>query len=248
MATADTTDIIAAWPVEVGAPGSVDDAYRYLTRAVGLQDDLAIYELNQKLVQGGLRLYYRRTDAAGIGQAGVVPCKSWSLQLLCVDVDRGNDAERDNDAKRGPLDWATGENTVANDGRAFVRLLGTQGPGQTYDLAISMAVVRTLWWPNDVPAAAAPSLPPTPPPTRRKETLKFRGDAVAKFADYVEAVLRASPGCKTMTVAGLQAACQKEFKVAVPVRKFRKDCWEVGLARVPEAVAIWTKAGAPKRS
>jgi hypothetical protein len=139
MAIADTSNIIAAWPVE-GASGSIDDAYRYLTRAVRLRDDFAVSELNQKFVQGDLQLHYRRTDAAGIGQEGVVPPRSWSLGQLYVDVDRNPDAERP------PIDWAIGKATAANDGRAFVRLLkGQEGSGQTYKLAISMAEVRRLW-------------------------------------------------------------------------------------------------------
>src|SRR6516162_1805324 len=39
---------------------NIDDAGRYLTRVVGLKDDLAIYELNEKFGQGRLR--WRRTD------------------------------------------------------------------------------------------------------------------------------------------------------------------------------------------
>jgi hypothetical protein len=139
---------------KVAAVGTIDDAYRYLTQVVGLQDDIAVYELNQKLAQGRLQLHYRRTDTAGLGQAGDVPSESWASQLLRVALNRHDNAEH------GPLDWATGKIAAANDGRAFVQLRVAQNPGQTYELTLSMIDVRLLW-PDNGSAAAQPPAPAT---------------------------------------------------------------------------------------
>lgn len=118
---------------------TVDDAYRYLTCVAGLQDGLAIYELNEKFAQGRLRLHFRRTDAAGIGQQGYVPCVSWHSRLVSVARD-GNC-----DETRGPVEWVTGKITANNDGRAFVQVHVSEDPGHTYDLTVSVRDVRTLW-------------------------------------------------------------------------------------------------------
>lgn len=124
---------------EPATVGSIDDAYRYLARVCGWRDDRAIHELNQKLAKGDLRLHYRRTDAAGIGQEGDVPSVSWSRQFLRVALDRNADVEP------GPLDWATGQITAGNDGRAFVQLCVAQQGCPTYELTLSMTDVRLLW-------------------------------------------------------------------------------------------------------
>lgn len=231
MATADMSNIIAGWPVEVRASGSVDDAYRYLTVVVGLQDDLAVHELNQKLTQGRLQLRYRRTDTAGIGQEGVVPSASWSLRLLCVAVDRNSDAER------GPLDWATGKIAAANDGRAFAQLLVAQDPGQTYELVISMADVRMLW-PADVQVAQPEKL------KRQEPNFKRSASALPKCTEYLVKLFKASPDCRTKSNKELLEICRSKFKVTKPeYEQARRDA----LTRVPEAKTAWGTGGAPKR-
>jgi hypothetical protein len=118
---------------------TVDDAYQYLTRAVGWQDDLAIYELNEKFTQGRLRLHFRRTDVAGAGQQGYVPSVSWHSRQLSV----ARDCSRDE--TRGPVEWATGRRTANNDGRALVQMHVSEDPGHTYDLTVSARRVRMLW-------------------------------------------------------------------------------------------------------
>jgi hypothetical protein len=126
---------------------SADDAYRYLTRVVSMQDDLAIYELNQKLEQGRLRLHWRRTDSAALDQEGDVPSVSWQSRLLCVALDCNCDEIG------GPIDWATGKITAKKDGRAFVQALVAGDRGHTYDLTVSARDVRMLWS-SDIPATA----------------------------------------------------------------------------------------------
>jgi hypothetical protein len=83
---------------------NIDDAFRYLTRVVGLQDDLAIYELNEKLEQGRLPLHWRRTDPADLKKEekeGVVPSVSWQSKRLRVS----------RDFNRNEVDWAIGKVT-----------------------------------------------------------------------------------------------------------------------------------------
>ena len=127
------------------ADWSIDDAYRYLTQVIDTQD-LAIYELNQKFAQGRLRLHWRRTDAAGLGQEGDVPSVSWQSGILRVS----------RDFNRNEVDWAAGRITAKNDDRAFVAS-ATGQPGHTYDLTVSAHVVRKLW-----PLTASDPAPPRP--------------------------------------------------------------------------------------
>jgi hypothetical protein len=115
-----------------------DDAFRYLTRVVGLQDDLAIYELNEKLEQGRLPIHWRRTDPADLKKEekeGVVPSVSWQSKRLRVS----------RDFNRNEVDWAIGKVTDENDGRAFIAICVAQKPGRTYELWALPCDVRMLW-------------------------------------------------------------------------------------------------------
>jgi hypothetical protein len=120
--------------------GTVDDAFRHL-RGTGLSDDRAIWELNQKFVQGDrLRLRFRRTDAAGQGQEGDIHAGPWGTSLRVA-------RDHNSNPSHGPIDFATGAVTAKNDGRAFVEVIGTapMESGRTYELMVLMPVVRTIW-------------------------------------------------------------------------------------------------------
>jgi hypothetical protein len=117
---------------------SIDDAFCYQTRVVGLQDDLAIYELNEKFEQGRLRLRWRRTDPADLKKEekeGVVPAASWLSGMLRVS----------RDFNRNEVDWAIGKVTAENDGRAFIANCVGEDPGRTYELTVLPRDVRMLW-------------------------------------------------------------------------------------------------------
>jgi hypothetical protein len=133
---------------------SVDAADEYLRRNVGLQDDLAIYELNEKLAQGRLPMHWRRTDNAGAGETGIVPAMSWQSGLLAVTRDRNQNA----------VNWATGKLATANDGRAFVQTFQPEpwiDPEKriprTYELTVPERIVRMLRW--SVPDEVLPKNP-----------------------------------------------------------------------------------------
>jgi hypothetical protein len=111
---------------------SVDAADEYLRRNVGLQDDLAIFELNEKLTQGRLPMHWRRADNAG---EGIVPAMSWQSGPLAVTRDRNQNA----------VDWATGKLATKNDGRAFVQAFAAEDSGCTYELTVPERIVRVLW-------------------------------------------------------------------------------------------------------
>jgi hypothetical protein len=149
--TRETTGSQSPPDTESGA-WRIDDAFGYLTRGVEFRDDQAIYELNEKLAQGRLRLHWRRTDAAGLGQEGDVPSVSWQSIMICVSRDCTCDE------KAGPIDWAAGRITARNDGRAFVQTFVSEAPSytsgdgperkdypRTRELTVSERDVRMLW-------------------------------------------------------------------------------------------------------
>ena len=61
---------------------SVDDAFRYLARVVICkQDDLAIYALTDKLLQGRLRMDVRHFVDGALKSEGIVPAIFWRDHL-----------------------------------------------------------------------------------------------------------------------------------------------------------------------
>jgi hypothetical protein len=97
---------------------SVDYAFRYLTRVVGLQDSLAIYELTEALLRGRLAAECRHSrDGRLLGQ-GLVKADFWRDHLT--------------------LELAKG--------RARVRTLKALEPGE-YEYLLPSQTVRMLWGP-----------------------------------------------------------------------------------------------------
>lgn len=106
---------------------SVDDAFRYLARVIGMQDGLAIYELTDKLLAGRLQMNVKRFVDCVLISAGVVPARLWRDYLALVVV----------------------------DGRADVGPLKSLAPGK-YEYSLSSRDVRLIWGePTKAPNAAA---------------------------------------------------------------------------------------------
>jgi hypothetical protein len=113
-------------PDESDERWTIDDADRYLTLDVRKPDGLAIFELQQAFEQDCLRLHFRCTSGAHSGQEGEIPSRSWYSMLR---VSRDQNADK----TRGPMDFAAGNFTARNDGRAFIELLVASDPA-TYEL------------------------------------------------------------------------------------------------------------------
>jgi hypothetical protein len=60
---------------------TVDDAFRYLTRVIGKQDNLAIYELTENLLAGRLRINAEHFADGRLRGAGTVPATFWRDHL-----------------------------------------------------------------------------------------------------------------------------------------------------------------------
>jgi hypothetical protein len=60
---------------------TVDDAFRYLTRVIGKQDDLAIYELTERLLAGQLRINVGHFVDGRLSSTGTVPATFWRDHL-----------------------------------------------------------------------------------------------------------------------------------------------------------------------
>ena len=70
-----------------GDEWTVDDAFRYLTRDIGKQDDLAIYQLTESLLAGRLRMSAKRFVDGVLNSAGVVPTTFWRDHLTLEIVE-----------------------------------------------------------------------------------------------------------------------------------------------------------------
>lgn len=64
------------------AEWAIDEAFRYLTRVIGRQDDLAIYELTEGLLAGRLQMKVEHFVDGTLKGTGVVPASWWRGQLV----------------------------------------------------------------------------------------------------------------------------------------------------------------------
>jgi hypothetical protein len=150
---------------------SVDDAFRYLARAIGMQDGVAIYELTDKLLAERLRMNVKRFVDGALRSEGFVPATFWRDHLALHVV----------------------------EGRAEVRPLKALEQGE-YEYSLSARDVRLIWGePTRVPNAAARQLTAKewiPDETRR---MKAAGEIFATKADFareLEARMKRDPSVR----------------------------------------------------
>jgi hypothetical protein len=118
---------------------TVDDVDCYARLNLGLRDDEAVYEQQQMLERGRLRLHWRCISGPDIGQEGEIPSISWHSQLRVA-------RDRNSNKARGPIDFATLTVTARNDGHVFVETLVAQDrDGNAYELTVSARDARMVW-------------------------------------------------------------------------------------------------------
>jgi hypothetical protein len=106
---------------------TLDDAFRYLTRVVGVQDSLAIYKLNEALLSGQLPATCRHLRDDEPPSEGVVRPDFWRDHLTVALADE----------------------------RAQVRALKALQIGE-YTYSVSSQVVRMIWPPSSVSSKEEP--------------------------------------------------------------------------------------------
>jgi hypothetical protein len=130
-----------ARPEEPGpdARWSVDDVDCYARLSLGFRDDEALFEQQQMLERGRLRLRWRCISGPDVGQAGEIPSSSWHSQFRVA-------RDRNSNTARGPIDFATLTVTARNDGHVFVETLVAQDRnGNAYELTVSARDARMVW-------------------------------------------------------------------------------------------------------
>jgi hypothetical protein len=232
MAIADTTDIIADWPLEGVSFRKIWDRAPAANEFFAARAKAEDYSRRPEE-----RQYWKHVCADALARCGQWINACVENRLLVLKV-RPPDKPWEEPVS---LSASVALNLSAGESGEFLR-----GPnGEIFYDPIYYAAATLPPEPPPTPlrteiVGTVVVRPETPLSTRRKVAPKNRGDAVTKCTDYIVSVLEASPERKTMTNEVLEAECRKRFNVS---HQDYIKARSAAFARVPRAEAAWRKAG-----